>query len=99
MPLKMRTYCAVGAADRNSLGDLRSPYPTYYTPRPYSRSFVRHLDVWYAQSHPDEDFAETFAVWLDPHSLWKERYRGWPVMKKLEFMERLMGELAGRHRL
>ena len=56
---------------------------------------MRHLDVWYAQSHPDEDFAETFAVWLDPHSLWKERYRGWPVMKKLDFMDRLMGELAG----
>ena len=56
-------------------------------PRPYSRSFVRHLDFWYAQSHPDEDFAETFAVWLDPHSLWKERYRGWPVMKKLEYMD------------
>ncbi len=76
-------------------GRSSQPYPTYYTPRPYSRSFVRHLEVWYAQSHPDEDFAETFAVWLDPHSLWKERYREWPVMKKLEFMERLMGELAG----
>ncbi len=76
-------------------GRSSQPYPTFYTPRPYSRSFVRHLDVWYAQSHPDEDFAETFAVWLDPQSLWRERYRGWPVMKKLEFMERLMGELAG----
>ncbi|MBA2485219.1 MAG: putative zinc-binding metallopeptidase [Nitrospira sp.] len=76
-------------------GRSSQPYPTYYTPRPYSRSFVHHLDVWYAQSHPDEDFAETFAVWLDPGSLWKERYRGWPVMKKLEFMERLMDELAG----
>ena len=76
-------------------GRSSQPYPEYYTPRPYSRSFVRHLDVWYAQSHPDEDFAETFAVWLDPHSLWKERYRGWPVIKKLDFMDRLMGELAG----
>lgn len=75
-------------------GRSSQPYPEYYTPRPYSRSFVRHLDVWYAQSHPDEDFAETFAVWLDPQSGWRERYRGWPVMKKLEFMERLMGELA-----
>ncbi|WHZ23475.1 MAG: uncharacterized protein OJF47_002587 [Nitrospira sp.] len=76
-------------------GRSSQPYPEYYTPRPYSRSFVRHLDVWYAQSHPDEDFAETFAVWLDPRSLWRERYRGWPVMRKLEFMERLMSELAG----
>ncbi|MCC2640625.1 MAG: uncharacterized protein K0S45_1038 [Nitrospira sp.] len=76
-------------------GRSSQPYPAYYTPRPYSRSFVRHLDVWYAQSHPDEDFAETFAVWLDPRSAWRERYRGWPVMRKLDFMERLMGELAG----
>ncbi|MBA5874404.1 MAG: hypothetical protein GDA66_07630 [Nitrospira sp. CR1.2] len=87
-------------------GRSSQPYPEYYTPRPYSRSFVRHLDVWYAQSHPDEDFAETFAVWLDPQSGWQERYRGWPVMKKLEFIERLMGELVevspkvtGRHLL
>ena len=47
-------------------GRSSEPYPKYYRPRPYSRSFVRHLDVWYAQSHPDEDFAETFAVWLTP---------------------------------
>ena len=38
----------------------------FYRPRPYSRSYVVHLDDWYAQSHPDEDFAETFAVWLTP---------------------------------
>ena len=76
-------------------GKSSEPYPEYYTPKPYSRSFVRHLDVWYAQSHPDEDFAETFAVWLDPQSEWRERYAGWPVLKKLEFMDTLMGELAG----
>jgi hypothetical protein len=76
-------------------GRSSQPYPNYYTPRPYSRSFVRHLDVWYAQSHPDEDFAETFAVWLDPRSQWRERYGGWPVMKKLEYMDRLMDELVG----
>lgn len=70
-------------------------YPRYYTPRPYSRSFVRHLDLWYAQSHPDEDFAETFAVWLTPDSLWEERYRGWPVLKKLKYVDGLMKELAG----
>lgn len=76
-------------------GRSSDPYPEYYTPRPYSRSFVRHLEVWYAQSHPDEDFVETFAVWLDPDSDWRERYRGWPAMRKLEFMDRLMGELVG----
>ena len=76
-------------------GKSSQTYPKYYTPRPYSRSFVRHLDVWYAQSHPDEDFAETFAVWLTPDSLWRERYRGWPVLKKLNYVDGLMQELAG----
>jgi hypothetical protein len=72
------------------------PYPEYYTPRPYSRSYVIHLDGWYAQSHPDEDFAETFAVWLDPGSAWRKRYAGWPALRKLEYMDALMKEIAGR---
>ncbi len=71
-------------------------YPEYYTPKPYSKSFVQHLDHWYAQSHPDEDFAETFAVWLDPRSMWATRYAGWPAQRKLEYMDRLMRQLARR---
>ena len=51
---------------RELFGSTREPYPEFYAPRPYSKSFVIHLDAWYAQSHPDEDFAETFAVWLQP---------------------------------
>ncbi len=76
-------------------GKSSQPYPEYYTPRPYSRSFVRHLDIWYAQSHPDEDFAETFAVWLGPDSMWAVRYQGWPVLKKLQYVDALMKDLAG----
>ena len=76
-------------------GHTSVPYPDCYLPKPYSKSFVLHLDMWYAQSHPDEDFAETFAVWLTPHSHWRERYAGWPALKKLEYMDRLMKELAG----
>jgi hypothetical protein len=71
-------------------------YPTYYTPKPYSKSFVLHLDSWYAQSHPDEDFAETFAVWLNPHSDWRVRYADWPALKKLEYMDELMRELSSK---
>jgi hypothetical protein len=71
-------------------------YPDYYTPKPYSKSYVLHLDSWYAQSHPDEDFAETFAVWLTPDSDWRTRYVDWPALKKLEYMESLMKELAGK---
>ena len=74
-------------------------YPAYYTPKPYSKSFVLHLDSWYAQSHPDEDFAETFAVWLNPGSDWRVRYADWPALKKLEYMDALMRELAGKRML
>ena len=77
-------------------GKSSTDYPEYYTPRPYSKSFVLHLDPWYAQSHPDEDFAETFAVWLTPHSMWRKRYADWPALKKLEYMDGLMREIAGK---
>jgi hypothetical protein len=71
-------------------------YPDYYTPKPYSKSYVLHLDSWYAQSHPDEDFAETFAVWLKPDSDWRTRYVDWPALKKLQYMDTLMTEIAGK---
>ena len=68
----------------------------FYRPRPYSRSYVVHLDDWYGQSHPDEDFAETFAVWLAPGSNWQERYKGWKALAKLEYVDELMRSLAGK---
>jgi len=77
-------------------GRTTNPYPEYYAPRPYSKSFVLHLDAWYAQSHPDEDFAETFAVWLGLESEWRTRYAGWPALRKLEYMDDLMKDLAGQ---
>ncbi len=81
---------------RELFGSSSEPYPEFYAPKPYSKSFVLHLDSWYAQSHPDEDFAETFAVWLTPESDWRHRYAGWPALKKLEYMDALMGSIAGR---
>ena len=81
---------------RRLFGSPLTLYPEYYTPKPYSKSFVHHLDHWYAQSHPDEDFAETFAVWLDPSSMWATRYAGWPAQRKLEYVDRLMRALARR---
>jgi len=76
-------------------GKSSQRYPEYYTPRPYSRSYVHNLEMWYAQSHPDEDFAETFAVWLTPGSQWRQRYADWPALKKLEYVDELMREIAG----
>jgi hypothetical protein len=78
---------------REIFGSPSHPYPEFYTPKPYSKSFVLHLDSWYAQSHPDEDLAETFAVWLTPNSEWRQRYAGWPALKKLEYMDTLMRSL------
>jgi hypothetical protein len=70
--------------------------PSFYRPRPYSRSFVVHLDDWYAQTDPDEDFAETFAVWLTPGLDWRVRYRGWKALQKLEYVDELMQSLQGK---
>jgi hypothetical protein len=80
---------------RAVFGSPNEPYPEFYTPKPYSKSFVLHLDSWYAQSHPDEDFAETFAAWLTPRSQWRQRYAGWPAVRKLEYMDQLIGSLKG----
>jgi hypothetical protein len=77
-------------------GNPSDPYPRSYAPRPFSRKYVRHLEFGYAQSHPDEDFAETFAVWLDPRSRWRERYAGWPALEKLLYVDKLMAEIASR---
>ena len=81
---------------RAVFGSPSRPYPEFYTPKPYSKSFVLHLDAWYAQSHPDEDFAETFAVWLTPNSDWRQRYGGWRAQKKLEYMDTLMRSLRAQ---
>ena len=80
-------------ARRETFGLPSEAYPEFYTPKPYSKSFVLHLDAWYAQSHPDEDFAETFAVWLTPSSEWSQRYKGWKALRKLEYMDALMRSL------
>ena len=80
---------------RRTFGDPSRPYPTIYRPNPASQRFVQHLRQYYAQAHPHEDFAETFAVWLAPRSQWRRRYADWPALKKLEFMDELMRELRG----
>jgi Putative zinc-binding metallo-peptidase len=77
-------------------GDPEAPYPESYKPRPESRDYVINLTNWYAQAHPVEDFAETFAVWLNPHVDWRSDYKWWPALEKLEYVDELMRELAGR---
>lgn len=81
---------------REVFGSYTTPYRESYLPQPYSKSYVQHLDRCYAQSHPAEDWAETFAIWLDPASDWRRRYRGWSAFKKLEYVDRCMTELVDR---
>jgi hypothetical protein len=79
---------------RELFGLFSARYSDYYYFQPYSRRFVIHLEDNYAQSHPDEDFAETFAVWLAPNSGWEQKYHGWPVIKKLRYMDSLMKRIG-----
>jgi hypothetical protein len=81
---------------RKIFGKYTAPYPDNYHPKPYSKNYVLHLEPSYAQAHPAEDFAETFAVWLKPRSTWRSTYDGWPVMKKLEYMAALMQEIRSQ---
>jgi len=77
-------------------GRPNTPYPDNYLPKPYSKRYVLNLPNWYAQAHPHEDWAETFAVWLRPKSDWRRRYRNWPAIKKLEYVDQLMYEIRGK---
>jgi hypothetical protein len=79
---------------RAVFGRFSAPYRDGYVPQPSSRDYVLNLDYWYGQSHPGEDWAETFSVWLQPRSHWRRRYAGWPAIKKLEFVDELMAEIA-----
>ncbi len=78
-------------------GQMTRPYEEDYRPRPFSREFVHHLPGWYAQKHPDEDWAETFAVWMTPNLDWRAQYAKWPgALRKLEYCDRTMLELVDR---
>jgi hypothetical protein len=78
-----------------SFGPITRPYREEYTPEPFSRRYVRHLPGWYAQKHPDEDWAETFAVWMTPGLDWRAEYAGWTeALAKLEYCDRVIRELC-----
>lgn len=81
---------------REVFGPASLPYPHRYRARPGSRRYVHHLGQWYAQAHPTEDFAETFAVWLKPRSDWRRSYAEWPAFHKLCLVDELMNDV--RHR-
>lgn len=80
---------------KDTFGSFSRPYREVFYPNPWSRRFVRHINSYsygytYAQKHPDDDFAETFAVWLTPRSGWRRKYQDWPALEKLKYVDRLM---------
>lgn len=82
---------------RELFGDAHQEYPTSYKPKPESRDYVINLAGWYAQGHPVEDFAETFAVWLNPYCDWRSDYQRWPLaLRKLTYVDEIMREIAGK---
>ncbi|MBV8974944.1 MAG: putative zinc-binding metallopeptidase [Sinobacteraceae bacterium] len=81
---------------REVFGPASRPYPARYRARAGSRRYVHHLGEWYAQAHPTEDFAETFAVWLTPKSGWRKSYAGWPALHKLQAVDELVASVRGR---
>ena len=86
-----RFSCSAAAAGRSCSAGRRPAIPTTIGRIRPASNYVQHLRLWYAQSHPDEDFAETFAVWLAPRSNWRKRYAGWPALKKLRICRRADG--------
>lgn len=81
-------------------GSIDAEYVEEYKPQPFSRKFVHHLPGWYAQKHPDEDWAETFAVWMTPGLDYEAEYVSWPVaLEKLRYCDRIMAELKDREPL
>jgi hypothetical protein len=75
---------------RTTFGQFSRSYEEEYKPIPFDARFVRHIPGWYAQKHPDDDFAETFAVWLTPGSDWREHYSRTPALSKLLYVEKIV---------
>jgi hypothetical protein len=78
-------------------GSIAQPYLEDYRPEPFDPRFVRHLPGWYAQKHPDEDWAETFAIWMTPGTDWRSDYADRPeAQAKLVYCDLTLAALADR---
>jgi hypothetical protein len=76
-------------------GHSSKAYPDYYYPVKDTTKFVHHLEDWYAQAHPDEDWAECFAVWLSSPN-WKRKFKNWDCFPKMEYLDQIMKKIAGK---
>jgi Putative zinc-binding metallo-peptidase len=81
-------------------GSIEQDYEEEYHPNPFSRKYVHHLPGFYAQKHPDEDWAETFAVWMTPDRNWRTEYADWPEsLAKLTYCDEILAQLKTREPL
>ncbi|MCX6356682.1 MAG: hypothetical protein NT045_02200 [Candidatus Aureabacteria bacterium] len=79
---------------RETFGPFHKAYVDHYIPNPFSREHVIYGKHYYAQKHPDEDFAEAFAVWLAPRSGWRTQYAGTAAAGKILLVDTLMKEIG-----
>ncbi|MBI1883717.1 MAG: putative zinc-binding metallopeptidase [Chlamydiae bacterium] len=80
-------------------GHFFNTYPVgnRYHRNPWSHDFVNPCGDCYAQKHPDDDFAETFATLLSSKLNWKRRYRHRKgALAKLYYVESLIQEWGRR---
>jgi hypothetical protein len=80
-------------------GNFFDSYPTseHFKVHPWSRDYVNPNRDHYAQKHPDEDFAETFVVWLSLPSNWRRAYKNKrKALGKLEFVARLVSHYGDK---
>ncbi|MAF90723.1 MAG: hypothetical protein CL674_05555 [Bdellovibrionaceae bacterium] len=77
-------------AERRKLFGKNIKYPKSYLPKEVKNEFVSHLPNQYAQSHPDEDFAESFAVVFKSEA-WQKKYpKNSVVFRKLNYVSKLI---------
>lgn len=79
---------------RQCFGRPSRPYREEYRPHPFSPEYVIHLPGFYAQKHPQEDWAETCAVYLTPGRDWRQEYAGCGgALHKLTYCEEVLAQV------
>jgi hypothetical protein len=76
-------------------GNFFATYPDHERHRvdPYSLDHVNPVNDHYAQKHPDDDFAETFATFADRTEAWRERYRNRAgALRKIAFVAKVVAD-------
>lgn len=78
-------------------GLFSKPYPSGFSPQYQKKGFVDYLGHGYGPSHPSEDFAETFALWLEHGEKAKDLYSEDPLtLSKITAMEKMMNNIKGK---